>query len=285
MRDRELFYKELRENSIQVREVIEQDETYMIRLAEAAATLTWLCEHARERGLLWLNETAESAELSRLVAGKELGFLLSLVCDGTNPDEVESISLKRYFAMNYTGLEGFLYLIYLDIALGFLEDKSPYTLCREILSLMPVQVEKQMDEYLKAFKNEEIDKSEEDWGALFQRSIDANDAIDCYPAALLDYLLENMSDEDLQRLMRDVEFHRLAVAMQKLGEGSYRKIYNNLSQELRADLIKEMEEIGQEDLIYIAESDGIIISVILNLALELEIDVPDDIKNIFCLPQ
>ncbi len=71
-----------------------------------------------------------------------------LVVDGTEPDAVEDIALKRYFAREYKGLESFLYLLYLDGMLNIQAGENPYVFREKIFSVMPEQVNEKLRAYL-----------------------------------------------------------------------------------------------------------------------------------------
>ena len=96
-RDNGIFYQELRERSVQVRQLMENDENVEEMIVQAAHTLIWLSEQVRRKGLLWLGEASQSERVSTLVLAKELVKMMELVVDGTDHEVVYDICMKRYF--------------------------------------------------------------------------------------------------------------------------------------------------------------------------------------------
>lgn len=135
-----IFYQELRNHAAQVRKLAKEDETVLGKLADAAETLVWLSDQARNEGWLWLETAVEGERLEKLILGKELRELILLLVDGTDLEVIEDIAMKQYFAGDYKGLEGFLYLTYLDGVHHIQIGASPYVFRKSIAAMMPEKV-------------------------------------------------------------------------------------------------------------------------------------------------
>lgn len=281
IRNSGIFYQELRKNSVQVQELTEKDGASISKLSDAAGTLVWLSGQAEKEGLLWLEEAAESERVSRLVLGNELKRIVLLIVTGMDIEIVEDISMKRYFARNYTGLEGVLYLVYLDGALNIYAGVPSYIFRQSVVSLMPEQVNEEMDRMLEKEKKVKAKTAEDRWSALFKSTLKTGDNPEYYIIRLLDHCLAAINDNDMQRLLQDVDNQDMAVAMKLLGGEAYQKIHDNISIRLRTMLIDDLEYMGPVLLKDVAAADSKIFQIILKLGQMREISVPENLGQIF----
>ena len=83
-----------------------------------------------------------------LVFGEELSRIIHFVVDGMDQENIEDICFKRYYSWSYSGLEGFLYLLYFDVALEIQAGVSHQCMEEGIRSLMPDEVNKEIDKFL-----------------------------------------------------------------------------------------------------------------------------------------
>ena len=91
-----IFYQEIRSNSKTVSDLAKKDEAVLSSISDAVQTLVWLAEQAIKEGLLWLDEAVQEERVSKLLLSYELKRMIDLIVDGTDPELVEDISMKRW---------------------------------------------------------------------------------------------------------------------------------------------------------------------------------------------
>ena len=279
-----IFYQELRERSIQVQEYIRNDDTIISKLSYAAFALFWLADQVRKEGLLWLGDGVnEDEKASKMILSNELKNMANAVMEGTEPEIVEDVFMKKYFAGNYTGVEGFLYLVYLDSMLNIQAGENIRVFRMGIEALMPYKVVEELNGMVEEYEKKTSVSIEDKWSDLYNKTIQPEDDPSYYIIRLLDYCITNLDDVSLQRLLRDVENTDLGVAMKRLGGAAYRKIHDNTSKRLRAMLMEDMEYMGPVRLVDVAEADSKIFRIILKLGAENELTVPGNLDKIFIL--
>ncbi len=315
-KNNEIFYQELRRNSALVSEKLADDSSLVSKLTQAAETLLYLLEQSRKEGLLWLEdavsqepistgesnttnpaqiagnlkaagttlttedpEAAPKKSISDLILGNELKRMVMLVVDGTDMETVEDISMKRYFTRNYSGIEGFLFLFYLDGTLSIQAGETPYVFREQIYGIMPDQVNQELSKILEEKRAESLKEKEDKWERLFLSPPAVE--INSYIIRILDFCFASMDDKDLQRVLRDVDSWNLAVSMKLLGGKAYKKLHNSLSERLRGLLIEDMESMGPVRLKDIEDTDSKIFQIILKLGEMKEITVPGNLNQVF----
>ena len=289
--NKDIFYQELRKNAGEVQKRLTSEESLVSKLTDAAAALIWLSEIARKEGLLAIEEAAEGEldseedanRVSALILGDELRHMVVLVVDGTEPDAVEDIALKRYFARDYKGLEGFLYLIYLDGVLNIQAGENPLVFREKIFGVMPEQVNEKLRAYLDEEKAIEIKTSEDRWSELFNKTLRLENCPEYYVIRLLEYCLESMSDQDLQRTLRDVDNYNLVLALKILGGVAIKKVHDNLSPRLASMILEDMDYMGPVRFKDVVDADSKILRIILRLGEKEEITVPGKLDSIFAV--
>ena len=279
-----IFYQEIRERSIQVHELIRNDDTIISKLSYAAFTLFWLADQVRKEGLLWLDYGVnENEKTSKMILSNELKNMANAVVDGTEPEIVEDVFMKKYFAGNYTGLEGFVYLVYLDSILHIQAGENPKVFRMGIEAFLPDKVVEELKRMVEEYEKKSAKSMEDKWSDMYKKTIEPGDQPNDYIVRLLDYCITNLEDVSLQRVLRDVENTDLALAMKCLGGEAYRKIHDNTSERLRTLLIDDMEYMGPVRLADVAEVDSKIFRMILKLGALNELTVPGNLDKIFIL--
>ncbi len=144
VRNKEMFYTEVRKNAIQMKEEGDGSDAN-IELKKAALLLTELFSTVNKEGLFALEEAAAGIEASEIREGMELKRMITMVVNGTDPEMLEDICLKSYYSRDYSGLNGYLYLIYLDAILEIQAGVSPMIFEENLKSYMPPEVIEEMD--------------------------------------------------------------------------------------------------------------------------------------------
>ena len=279
-----IFYQEIRSNSKTVSDLAKKDEAVLSSISDAVQTLVWLAEQAIKEGLLWLDEAVQEERVSKLLLSYELKRMIDLIVDGTDPELVEDISMKRYFSRNYDGLEGFLYLVYLDGVLNIQSCINPRVFRESVLSFMPDLVGAEMDRVIEEENKAMAKTAEERWSALFQeRAPKVEMSAEYYTFRMLDFCLSAMSDVDMRRFLMDVENMDVVVAMKMLGGSAYKKIHDNMSERLRIMLIEYFECMRPIKMNDIADTDCKLLQILFRLGEKKEISVPGGLDEIFAV--
>ena len=140
MRKRDLFYQELRKLAEEMHFCPEKDVMDMESLMNVSETLCWICEETRNEGLLWMGCEEVCKRIRSLPMSNELRIMMDLTSDGTEPETLEELFITRYFVKNFSGKEGFLYLLYMDVMLEVRVCENPRLVMERICSYMPDEV-------------------------------------------------------------------------------------------------------------------------------------------------
>lgn len=282
VKNKDIFYQEIRKNAMLVKDEIKKDANIVCALVKAFETLLWLEDITRKEGILALDEVREDERIAGLVFGKELLRIIHFVVNGTERENIEDICLKRYYSWNYSGLEGFLYLLYLDVALEIQEGISHQCMEEGIRSLMPDEVNKEIDKFLIEKNRVERQRTEDSWEKLYDRKLQVQEiSNEYYIIRIVDYCFTVMNDIDLQRLLRDVENWNLVLLMKGLSGAALKKIHDNISERIAVMLLEDMEYMGPVRLVDIADTTSKIFQVMLKLSSINELSIPRNLSDIF----
>ena len=146
VQNKELFYQEMRNNSRQVRARSRFDKTVTDILLHLMKELCYLSDTARKEGLLDLEAAAKKDSVRGMLLGSELEKMIYMVCDGTDPELLENILMKKYYAADYSGLEGFIYLVCMDAMLDIQCGVHPWCFEWSLTACMPDEVIQKWEE-------------------------------------------------------------------------------------------------------------------------------------------
>ncbi len=277
-----LFYHELKTNLEQVKEQLLEKSIGPECLKDACLTVWELFYLSRKKGTLSLEAVREKDSIRNLICGKELSSMIGLLVDGAEPEIIEDIFLKRYYSRNYCGLEGFLYLFYLDSILYILSTPHSWDYEENIKSYMPIEIGDEISSWIAAREKKAIDQSEADWKTLMERDLPVNNTnSEYYIIKLVDYCLTEMNDNDIQRVLRDIDNNDDALLMKGLSGNGLKRLHDNLSPRLFSMLLEDMKYMGPTDLSEIAGAANLFFRVMLKLDDAKEISVPKIPKMLF----
>lgn len=282
VKNSDIFYQEVRNNTQQVQENIQADNGIVSILVNSCSSLLWLADTAVKEGLLALGEAKDREKVTGLVNGMELARMIDLVCDGTEPEVIEDMCMKRYFSWNYSKIEGFLYLVYMDVMLDIQNGVNFFRIRESIKSFMPFEVNRELDRMAAEEEKKNKQISESSWKKLYGRTFPIQpEASEYYIIRIVDYCIISMSDKEVQRLLRDIETQRCVLLMKGLSGDALKKLHDNLSERLCAMLLEDMEYMGPVRLIDVADAANKVFQVMLKLAGMGEISVPGKFAEIF----
>ncbi|MCR5627720.1 MAG: hypothetical protein K6F99_10400 [Lachnospiraceae bacterium] len=280
MRNNELFYREIRENSILIKDGLKEED--LENLVNACSCLFRLSHIARKEGLLALEEEADEKKLGNLIFYNELIRMIKLVVDGTDPFLIEDSCLKRYFSRNYTGVEGLIFLVYMDGLLQIQEGMSLYMLEENIRSYMPEEVDRRLADLKEKENAREKNDNKAAWDKMFDRDFPLKDQeIYDYTVKLADYCFIYMTEEELALLAEEIDKYDLALLLKGLSGEAVKKLYKSLSEDRAASILVESESMGP---VRCFDIDGVadkVFKTIVMLSDKGQVKVPDDLDRIF----
>ena len=212
---------------------------------------------AERDGLLALEEVSYETK-DKLPNGEYLADIVLLLVDGFDAEEIEDIALLRYCTSKLSDYAALQYLMMLagilyirkDLTKRVMIHKLKYILPEEIMEMYERQeeekeaLEKQKDNLWDPY--EDIDLSH--LGELCEGNIAMDPSDNFYEAAkLADKAFLSFDDRAIQRILRDVVFSDLALAMTALSGEARRKIFNNLSRRAAFLVGEDMKDSDAKD--------------------------------------
>ena len=201
---------------------------------------------ARKEGLLALEEESEGLDLSD-VTQEFLFQSIMLVVDGTDPDLVAEIGMNRIVANSFSSFEGLVVLMYYKAALMIQSGVNPRVMEEYLKSLMPDFVRKVLSqkdcekELTKASKEIEDDKELILSLCKDDKEINEKDRSIINQTAMT---LMELSDREMQRLLRDTDTNDSILAMKGLPGKARTRIFHNVSTNLGILLAKDLVYMG-----------------------------------------
>ncbi|MBR4027048.1 MAG: hypothetical protein IKJ01_05760 [Lachnospiraceae bacterium] len=242
---------------------IQNKETILYETVKKIVELAYI---ARREGLLALEDAVWDIALES--AEEVLKHLIIMVVDGTEPQIVEEIGLSRYYAHLYTDYEALRYLMYLEGALSIQAGENPRILEERLKVMLPanmyltycVNLEKANEEKEREKKEhliEDLCKGKRNW---------TQEDSGYYVYKLLDYVICDITDNGLQRVMREIENVTLSLAMKGMSGEARRRIFANLSNRLAILIAEDMVSMYLVRAVDILEASQKILNVIIRLS-------------------
>ena len=276
------FYPEIRNNSILVREEIVRDPESVVKpLATVCGEIIRLSNIARTEGLLSLEEAVLDENMPEIILKEELVKMVLLVVDGTDPEIVMDISMKRYFANNYTGLKGLSFLVLVCGALDIQAGDNPRIVESDIRSCMPEEVNQELDRMQAEEEAKEKKEKLDAWEKLYKRECVYQETGYSYAVMLTNFCISNMSNEDVNVLMEREDDSDLALLLRVLDGTSCKKIHDNVSEERAQIIIKDMDYMGPSRYRDVAKSADVVFQDVLKLGKDKMIQVPASLDSVF----
>ena len=276
------FYQEIRSNSILVREEIGRDPESVVKpLAAVCREIIRLSNIARTEGLLSLEESVMDESMPEIILKEELVKMVLLVVDGTDPEIVSDISMKRYFANNYTGLKGLSFLVLMCGALDIQAGDNPRIVESDIRSCMPEEVNNELDRMQAEEEAKEKKENLDEWEKLYKRENVHQDTGYSYAVILANFCISKMSDEDVNVLMERADDTDLSLLLKVLDGAACRKIHDNIPEERAQIVIKDMRYWGLTRYRDVEKMADAVFQDVLKLGRDEMIHVPASLDRIF----
>ena len=246
---RDIVFNEFRDRNIELRNLDDQSkEEAFEKIASAVETIVRYDNKARNEGLLALE-----GEVYDLDDDDDLKNIVMLVLNGTDGVEVEEISLFKYFSEGLTGADAVCYLVSLLGMLSVQQAENPTILEEKLLACIPQKA-----------------------AAIYRKRTER-------PVELTDYALIHLDDRSVQRLLRDVEYAKMEMALIGLSGAARKKVFDNLSLRLAVMCAEDIEFIGPVQMKDLEKAVGNVFSILTKLIEYGEIESPDEESYSFFL--
>lgn len=213
---------------------------------DAYKRITAFAKSARSEGLPALEEAC--GHLDRTDVTQEVLFKeLMLILDGTEKQQVASIGMNLFAADDFSSYEGLIVLMYCKGAL-LLQDGVAISLLENYLqSMMPMFLRKILVQKISGDKMPEQAKEKVEGDKWVRALCEDNRAIDERDYSIINQTaltLLDMSDVEIQRLLRETENRDAVTAMIELPGKARARIFDNISSRLGRMMAEEVMHRG-----------------------------------------
>lgn len=226
---------------------------------------------ARKEGLLALEEAVEHLEGD---SGKKyLKNIIMLVVDGTEPEDIAQIGMSRYYSSLTENYEAITLLLYLEGGLSIQRGDNPRIIEEKVKAMLP----NELYEKFTFMQDEEQKRKEQEVEATRIERLCGKKEIwkpkdhGLYVMKLVDYVICDMSDKKIQRILREIDIYQLALVMKGMSGEARRHIFGNLSERLAKLVAEDMENMGPvrgNDILEVAQR---LLNIIIRLMKDGEI--------------
>ncbi len=275
----QIFFMELKNKCDEIKNDTNNPEK-MNQVIKAYRTILHFHNVARQEGLLALDE--ESAKLD---TGSETDvffrFMIMMVVDGNEPIFIEKAGMNRCIAFNLPSYDGLVSLMYLKGAIMIQAGDNPMAVKYFLETMMPPNILKVLEqrkcENVLSEASGQAQK-EKDLIASLCREDEKIDRHDHSIIGQTAITAEKLSDQGIQRILRDIDNNTLSVAMKGLPGTARKKFFHNLSSRLGHQIAEDMVFMGPVQLKDVEESCAKIMKTYVKLASSGEI-ISTDTEN------
>lgn len=204
------------------------------------------CAHvARREGLLALEEFAYALD-EELFVNKFFKDAIILVCDGTDPDVLETLLSRDILIARPDSLDGYACYIAMRGILNVQMGENPYILREEMIHLLPVGIRTEARTHL-----EEVEESI--CSEVRERRLDEIPRL--FPKhspnpflCVFNEKITSLSDEQIQRALREIPNQELCIVLSFTPTEIRNKIFNNVSRRLQGMFAEDMHYYEENEL-------------------------------------
>ena len=192
--------------------------------------------------------------------------MLTLVVDGTDPEQLKEICLERYFIRNLQAYEGLEYLMLMVGSLALQAGEYPLLIEEKICNMLPEDLEKTLRAALVHMHEKEMEHDDIILAHVSNKSLQWDVTDRNYGLIMaLNYIFENMSDRGMQRALRDIDNDDFAEVVRVMTAKAKRKIFGNMSDRIAKAMAKKINNhcIGLDDTIERVAIE--VLNIIINL--------------------
>lgn len=271
-----IFYDELRRCCKEINNNLGNEEM-TDKVIEAFHRSIALSNGARKEGILYLEEMSEELDLKDDLQSF-LHQQLTLVVDGTDPEFVFRIGMNHIVANAFKSYDGLIALLYLIASLEIQAGTNPRIFEELLMSIMPSEIREELmmrecrDALPKALSEAEETKIRIEDLCADDTEADEKDHSLTNQTTLT--LLE-LSDKEMMRVLRDTDNRDCSLAMKGLPGKARKRIFDNLSTNLSAMVVDDMEFMGPVRMHDVEEACIRILRTILKLEDSAELESHD----------
>jgi len=259
---------------------ISTGETDLVMISKTVDAYERILEFAviaRKEGLLELEEAAALLDVQDET--QELFIMLTgLIVDGTEPGMVRQIGANMCASRRYSSYVGLMNLMYIQGALMIQAGKNKNVIANILKSMMPTVV---VEELFRRECDRALPKALEE--SLEQENLISSlckhkGEIDEKDHSVLNETAKTiimLSDQDMQRLLRDIDNNTVALAMKGLPGQARERFFNNMSKNISRIVAEDMEYMGPVRLRDVEECCVSIMKTLLSLSNKWEIQEYD----------
>lgn len=219
----------------------------------------------KEEGLLALENICCMNYFDDVPCSSYLKEMIQMICEGRSVSDIEYISLMKYFVRDLKDYDGFIYLVYLNSALLLCEGTATLIFEQKIESMIPVSImeayQLQKQEWITKEQDEEIQK-----GLIKIKEIcDNASLLSNEDIQLVNTDITNMSDKEIQAILRNTETYMVTVAMKGWDKTVVKRIFDNMSKRLSIMVAEDMEKMDDVTFYDIVNANKIIAETIVSL--------------------
>jgi len=224
----------------------EADSVMISKTVDAYERILEFAVIARNEGLLELEEAAALLDVQDETQEMFIK-LIGLIVDGTEPDMVKQIGANMCASRMYSSYVGLVNLMYIQGALMIQAGENKCVIADIIKSMMPMVVceelfTRECDSALpKALAKAEEDEERIKSLCKYKDEIDEKDHSVLNETAKTIIML---SDQDIQRLLRDIDVSTVAVAMKGLPGQARERFFSNVSKNIAISIAEDMDYMG-----------------------------------------
>lgn len=217
-----------------------------------------LSDITRQYGVLALEEEMHTASDVLLKKG------LALMIDGTEPEIIRTILLNYSLYGNRQGKELLKGMMIVEGVLSIQQGSHPTLLKEILLSFLGAEMMQEIEAYFYS----KVEKNFFIKSYLDQLSEERKDKA---TSSILASPIEKINERCLQRLLREIDYEILAVAISEEVKGIQEKVLANLSPRLAVVVIEKIKSMKDVTSAEILEAQKAITEVIKNLVKQGEI--------------
>ena len=200
----------------------------------------------RCEGLLALDEAAESIQ-GTAESEKFLKSMIELAINAVEDDELYHIGMQNCISLNMASYDGLICLMYLQ-GIMLVHSGQREDLAASILkSMLPVGIRHEIEKKEAQNREKNAVSDEERREALIrdystdEGEMDEEDHTLINQAAMT---IIKLPHDTMQKLLKETDNRRLAVAMKGWRGKARAKVFKNISSRLRGQLVEDMEYMG-----------------------------------------
>lgn len=222
------------------------NENGISRVIDAYKRAISFSEIARNEGLIAVEEACEGLNQSDATQ-KFLFKEIMLIVDGTEPKFISEMGMNMIAADKYCSYEALIMLMYYKFAVMMQEGTHPYIIGKYLQSLMPDFLSEIILKKISEQEKEKLESKKDDSDKWIKALCEDNKAIDERDYSIINQtaltLLE-LSDGEIQRVLREIENDDIVTAMVELPGRARARIFDNASTRLGEVLAAEVMRKG-----------------------------------------